>query len=83
MKTNDKEIKQPEFKNKLVLNEDGSLEMHGRPYAPISKEFAETIVSLMKTNAIWEDIVSVNGQDYIPKEKYEAYQKISKAIYKK
>ena len=57
--------------------------MYGKPYAPISKEFADTIVGLMKSNAIWEDIVSVNGQDYMPKQKYEAYQKISKVLYKK
>lgn len=84
MSKNNKAIPEEEILRKIVVKEDGTLTVYGEKYVPVDKRFSDALVKMMKNNgAIYEDIVQVNGQDYMPKRKYEAYLKISKALYKK
>ena len=77
-------VPEPEFIRKIVVKEDGTLTVYGEKYVPVNKEFSDALVQMMKSNGpIYEDIVQVNGQDYMREDKYDVYQKLSKILINK
>lgn len=81
MSKNIKAIPEEEFRRKIVVKNDGTLTVYGEKYVPVDKRFSDALVKMMKNNgAIYEDIVQVNGQDYMREDKYNVYQKLSKIL---
>lgn len=67
------------YKRELKL-ENGKLIMNKRTYVPVAKEFSDEIVKAMKNDAIWEDLISMDGTDYMDEQRYRVYEACAKAL---
>lgn len=61
-------------KNKLVMNKV--------TYVPVSKEFSDSLVSHMKGGSFWEDLISVDGTDYMEEKRFKIYEELASILKK-
>lgn len=61
-------------KNKLVMNKV--------TYVPVPKEFSDSLVSHMKDGSFWEDIISVDGADYMEEKRFKIYEELASILKK-
>ena len=73
---------QPVYKRELKFS-GGKLVMNETTFVPVPKEFSETLVDVMKDGGFWEDIVSVDGADYMEERRFNIYKKLSETLKKK
>lgn len=72
---------EPVYKRELKFDEKTKkLTMHNTTYVPVPKEFSNEMVKQMKNGKFYEDIVSLNGEDYLPEDKFNAYKALAKAL---
>lgn len=49
-------------------------------YCKIPDAFGKTLTELMKNGSFWEDITVINDVEYMRQDKFDAYQKLAKAL---
>ena len=67
------------YKRELKLSE-GKLIMDETAYVPIPENFSETLVDSMKNQGFWENIISVDGKDYMEERRFNIYKKLSETL---
>ena len=72
----------PVYKRELKFS-DGKLVMNETTFVPVPKEFSESLVDAMKAGSFWEDIVSVDGADYMEERRFNVYKKLSETLNKR
>lgn len=72
---------QPVYKRELKFK-DGKLVMNETTFVPVPEEFSKSIVDAMKDGGFWEDIVSVDGKDYMEERRFNIYKKLSETLKK-
>lgn len=70
---------EPIYKRELKFK-DGKLILNKQTYVPISKSMSDEFVKQMKNGGMWEDIVTADGQDYIPESRYKLYETLANAL---
>ena len=72
---------QPVYKRELKF--DGKkFVMNKMTYVPVPKEFSEKLVDEMKNGGFWEDIVSIDGKDFMEEKRFNVYSKLAETLKK-
>ena len=72
---------QPIYKREMKFS-DGKLVMNQITFVPVPKDFSDSLVSAMKDGGFWEDIVNVDGKDYMEEKRFNIYKKLSETLRK-
>ena len=76
-----KEAFQPIYKKELKLT-NGKLIMNKTTYVQVPKDFSDSLVDAMKNGSFWEDIISIDGNDYMEERRFGIYKKLSETLKK-